>query len=96
MPCFVIIPLMHVTRPVRARFGAQHLDHLRQCLQVVVVERAAGERHAAGDGELAISPDPELVRLHLHRGGEAAVQVEVIGVARIEPGQLGELLGRRR
>ena len=63
---------------------AEHLHHLGECLEVVVVERAARERHAAGDGERPVALEPQLVGLQLYRGREAAVEVEVVGVARVE------------
>ena len=60
IPCFVIIPLMHVTSPVVPGRSRNTSTILAERLEIVVVERPARERHTAGDGERSIGDEPEL------------------------------------
>ncbi len=82
--------------PRGSRLLAQHFHHLGERLEVVVVERAARERHAARHGERSFGPETQLLGLHLHRRREAAVQIEVVGVARVDAGHRGQLVAARR
>ena len=58
-----------------ARLVAQPASQGDDRLQDEVVERAAGEGHAAGEGRGARRVEPELALLHAHRGREARVEL---------------------
>ncbi len=78
-PGFVSIPLTDVIEPGRARALAQLPDERHHRLQHRAVERSPAEGHAARNGERAVERQPERLGLHLHRGGEAAVEVDDVG-----------------
>ena len=59
-------------RPARPAAGRPSATHR---LQDEVVERTAGEGHAAGEGGRARGVEPELALLHPHRGREARVDL---------------------
>ena len=59
---------------------AQFAHHCGDRVHDVVVPGSAGERQAAGAGELLVERQAEALRAELHRRGEAGVQVDDVDV----------------
>ena len=79
LACFVMYQPSAVVHPKLVGIGAQHLDHARDRVRRVVVDRTAREAEPAGDGERAriVVGDAERAHRDLHRRREARVEIEV-------------------
>ena len=72
----------------RAGVVAEQTGHGGDAVHRVVVPRPAGEAHAAGDGQLAVEAEAQLVGRDLHRRREARVEVDVGQVVDADAGEL--------